>query len=154
MPGETPRCRGGQSTNIHAVVDPAISRQQNSVERFFYRLKPIRCVAVRLDKLARNFLATVLFAYESTTQRQTLGAGERPIEFSGDRPKTVDVEGVGRRRRKTLPTGREAFPDRNVRCPSLQEAKEFAVAGRQRPARDRDDGGHAWAIPRQPLDAP
>jgi len=56
--------RGGQGTNIHAVVDPAISRQRNSVERFFCRFKPIRCVAIRLDKLARNFLATVLLAYE------------------------------------------------------------------------------------------
>jgi len=54
-----------KAPNIHGVVDPAVFRQLNSVERFFYRLKPIRCVAVRLDKLARNFLATVLL--ESTT---------------------------------------------------------------------------------------
>jgi hypothetical protein len=53
-----------------------------------------------------------------------------------------------------LPTGREAFPDRNVPCPSLQEAKAFAASGRQRSARDRDDGGHAWAIARRPVDAP
>jgi hypothetical protein len=53
-----------------------------------------------------------------------------------------------------LPTGREAFSDCNVRSPSSQEAKEFAVAGQQRSARDRDDGGHAWAIARRLIDAP
>jgi hypothetical protein len=85
---------------------------------------------------------------------KTLGAGERPTEFSGDRPKGIAVECVGRRVPKTLPTGREAFSDRKLRCTSRQEAKEFAAVGRQPSARDRDDGGHTWAIARRLIDAP
>jgi hypothetical protein len=45
-----------------------------------------------------------------------------------------------------LPTGREAFPERNVHCTSLQEAKELAAAGRQRSARDCNDGGHTAPV--------
>jgi hypothetical protein len=37
-------------------VNPALLRRTN-----------IHAIAVRLDKLARNFLATVLLAYESAT---------------------------------------------------------------------------------------
>ncbi len=37
-----------------------------------------------------------------TLEAKTLGAGERPIEFSGDRPKTIAMESVGRRRRKRM----------------------------------------------------
>src|SRR5882757_10989420 len=47
-----------------------------------------------------------------------------PIEFTAARSKTLAVEGIGRWRRETLPTGREAFPDREARCPSLHETKE------------------------------
>jgi hypothetical protein len=78
-------------------------------------------------------------------EAKTFGAGERSIEFSAARPKTLAAEGVGRRRRKMLPAGREAFPDRNVRCTSLQEAKEFTVAGRERSARDPRRPGQSRA---------
>ena len=60
---------------MRRVVDLAIYRQRNLVERFFNKLKHFRRIATRFDKLARNFLATVLLAstrlwtraYESTT---------------------------------------------------------------------------------------
>ena len=60
---------------IHRSVDQAIYRQRNLVERFFNKLKHFRRIATRFDKLARNYLATVLLAstrlwlrvYESTT---------------------------------------------------------------------------------------
>ena len=60
---------------VKRSVDPAIYRQRNLIERFFNKLKHFRRVATRFDKLARNFLATVLLAstrlwlraYESTT---------------------------------------------------------------------------------------
>lgn len=50
-------------------------RYRNLVERFFNKLKHFRRIATRFDKLARNYLATVLLAstrlwtraYESTT---------------------------------------------------------------------------------------
>ena len=56
-------------------VDRDIYRKRNLVERFFNKLKHFRRIATRFDKLARNFLATVLLAstrlwiraYESTT---------------------------------------------------------------------------------------
>jgi transposase len=55
-------------------VDPALYRERNLVERCFCKLKHFRRVATRYDKLARNFLATVLLAaarlwtrFESTT---------------------------------------------------------------------------------------
>lgn len=91
---------------------------------------------------------------KKTLEAKTLGAGGRPIEFSGDRPKTIAMEGVGRRRRKTLPIVREAFPGCNLRCASRQEAKELTVAGRQQSAFEHNDGGHAWAIPRRLVDVP
>lgn len=49
-------------------------------------------------------------ATTKTLEGKTLGAGEGPATFSAARPKTLVVESVGRRRRKTLPTGRETFP--------------------------------------------
>jgi transposase len=60
---------------IQRSVNRRIYRQRNLVERFFCRLKHFRRVATRFDKLARNFLASVLLAstriwiraYESTT---------------------------------------------------------------------------------------
>ena len=56
-------------------VDPALYRQRNIVERYFCKLKHFRRIATRFDKLARNFLASILLAssrlwlraYESTT---------------------------------------------------------------------------------------
>ena len=64
-----------RNVTIQRSVDPALYRQRNLIERFFNKLKHFRRVATRFDKLARNFLATVLLAstrlwlraYESTT---------------------------------------------------------------------------------------
>ncbi len=60
---------------VHRSVNRRIYRQRNLVERFFCKLKHFRRVATRFDKLARNFLASVVLAstrlwtrtYESTT---------------------------------------------------------------------------------------
>jgi transposase len=76
------RQRGGEAhiptqrdRKVQRSIDPALYRQRNLIERFFCKLKHFRRVATRFDKLARNFLATVLLvstrlwlrAYESTT---------------------------------------------------------------------------------------
>jgi transposase len=78
---EMVRQHGGQAyiptqrdRKVQRSVDPEIYRQRNLIERFFCKLKHFRRVATRFDKLARNFLATVLIAstrlwlrtYEST----------------------------------------------------------------------------------------
>jgi transposase len=42
--------------------DPKAYRDRNVVERMFCRLKDFRRLATRYDKLARNFLATVILA--------------------------------------------------------------------------------------------
>lgn len=63
------------NVRVRRVVDRAIYRQRNLVERLFNKLKHFRRIATRFDKLARNFLAAVLLAsirlwlraYESTT---------------------------------------------------------------------------------------
>ena len=47
---------------VQRIVDRAIYRQRNLVERFFSKLKHFSRVATRFDKLARNFLAAVLLA--------------------------------------------------------------------------------------------
>lgn len=64
-------------SNVRQVrtVDPELYRQRNLIERFFNKLKHIRRIATRYDKLARNFLAAIALAsvrlriraYESTT---------------------------------------------------------------------------------------
>ena len=64
-------------SNVRQVrtVDPELYRQRNLVERFFNKLKHIRRIATRYDKLARNFMASVALVsirlrirhYESTT---------------------------------------------------------------------------------------
>lgn len=79
---ELVRSRGGQAhiptqrdRKVQRSVDPAIYRQRNVVERYFCKLKHFRRIATRFDKLARNFLASVLLtsarlwlrAYESRT---------------------------------------------------------------------------------------
>ena len=63
------------NVRVPRVVDLAIYRCRNLVERFFNKLKHFRRIATRYDKLARNFLAALLIAstrlwlraYESTT---------------------------------------------------------------------------------------
>ena len=60
---------------VQRHVDAAFYRQRNLIERFFCKLKHFRRIATRYDKLARNFMASVLIAsirlwtriYESTT---------------------------------------------------------------------------------------
>lgn len=46
-------------------VGPGLYRQRKMIERFFCKLKHLRHVATRFDKLARNFLAAVLLASTS-----------------------------------------------------------------------------------------
>jgi transposase len=63
------------NVRVRRIVDLAVYRQRNLVERFFNKLKHFRRIATRYDKLARNFLAALLLAssrlwmraYESTT---------------------------------------------------------------------------------------
>ncbi len=63
------------NVRVPRVVDLAIYRCRNLVERFINKIKHFRRVATRYDKLARNFLAAVFLAsirlrtraYESTT---------------------------------------------------------------------------------------
>jgi transposase len=60
---------------VQRSIDPHLYRRRNVVERYLCKIKHFRRVATRFDKLARNFLATVLLAssrlwlraYESTT---------------------------------------------------------------------------------------
>ena len=73
--------RGGQAQiptcsdrKVQRVVDAALYRKRNLVERFFNKLKHFRRIATRYDKTARNFLAAVALAatrlwlrFESTT---------------------------------------------------------------------------------------
>ena len=42
--------------------DPIAYRQRNLIERMFGRLKDFRRIATRYDKLARNFLASIILA--------------------------------------------------------------------------------------------
>jgi putative transposase len=42
--------------------DPLAYRQRNLIERMFGRLKDVRRIATRYDKLARNFLASITLA--------------------------------------------------------------------------------------------
>jgi transposase len=73
--GATAHIPSQSNVRVRRVVDLAVYRQRNLVERFFCKLKHFRRVATRYDKLARNFLAAVLLAstrlwmraYESTT---------------------------------------------------------------------------------------
>ena len=72
--GAEPAIPSTSQRTVRRSVDMAIYRQRNLVERFFCSLKHFRRIATRFDKLARNFLATVLLgstrlwlqAYEST----------------------------------------------------------------------------------------
>jgi transposase len=73
--GATAHIPSQSNVRVRRVVDLAVYRQRNLVERFFCKLKHFRRVATRYDKLARNFLAAVTLAstrlwmrdYESTT---------------------------------------------------------------------------------------
>ena len=63
------KSRGGEAhiptqcdRKVQRSVDQALYRQRNLIERFFNKLKHFRRVATRFDKLARNFLATVMLA--------------------------------------------------------------------------------------------
>jgi transposase len=42
--------------------DTVVYRQRNPIERMFGRLKDVRRIATRYDKLARNFLAGIILA--------------------------------------------------------------------------------------------
>ena len=60
--GAEPSIPSTAQRTIRRSVNPDIYRQRNLVERFFCSIKQFRRVATRFDKLARNFLATVLLA--------------------------------------------------------------------------------------------
>ena len=47
---------------VEAVLQRALYRERNPIERFFSKLKHFRRVATRYDKLADNFLAMVQLA--------------------------------------------------------------------------------------------
>jgi len=73
--GTTAHIPSQSNVRIVRTVDLQRYRQRNLIERFFNKLKHLRRVATRYDKLARNFLAAVVLAsiriclrhYESTT---------------------------------------------------------------------------------------
>ena len=60
--GAEPSIPSTSQRSVRRSVDMAIYRQRNLVERFFCKLKQLRRIATRFDKLARNFLAAVLIA--------------------------------------------------------------------------------------------
>ena len=73
--GATAHIPSQSNVRVRRIVDLAVYRQRNLVERFFNKLKHFRRIATRYDKLARNFLAALFIAstrlwlrnYESTT---------------------------------------------------------------------------------------
>ena len=73
--GATAHIPSQSNVRVRRIVDLAVYRQRNLVERFFNKLKHFRRIATRYDKLARNFLAALFVAstrlwlrnYESTT---------------------------------------------------------------------------------------
>jgi len=73
--GTTAHIPSQSNVKLMRTVDPHLYRQRNLIERFFNKLKHIRRIATRYDKLARNFLAAIALAsirlrvrhYESTT---------------------------------------------------------------------------------------
>jgi transposase len=73
--GATAHIPSQSNVRVRRIVDLAVYRQRNLVERFFNKLKHFRRIATRYDKLARNFLAALFLAstrlwlrnYESTT---------------------------------------------------------------------------------------
>ena len=73
--GTTAHIPSQSNVKVIRTVDLALYRQRNLIERFFNKLKHLRRIATRYDKLARNFLAAIALAsvrlrirhYESTT---------------------------------------------------------------------------------------
>ena len=73
--GTTAHIPSQSNVRVIRTVDLELYRQRNLVERFFNKLKHLRRIATRYDKLARNFLAAIALAsvrlrirhYESTT---------------------------------------------------------------------------------------
>jgi transposase len=73
--GTTAHIPSQSNVRVVRTIDLQRYRQRNLIERFFNKLKHLRRVATRYDKLARNFLAAVALAsiriairhYESTT---------------------------------------------------------------------------------------
>jgi len=74
---------------VRGSVDLAIYRQRNLIERLFCKLKQFHRVASRFDKLARNFVATVLIVstrlwlrgYESTPS-PAIASTKGPIKWN------------------------------------------------------------------------
>jgi len=60
--GATAHIPSQSNVRVRRIVDLAVYRQRNLVERFFNKLKHFRRIATRYDKLARNFLAGIQLA--------------------------------------------------------------------------------------------
>jgi transposase len=60
--GATAHIPSQSNVRVRRIVDLAVYRQRNLVERFFNKLKHFRRIATRYDKLARNFLAALFVA--------------------------------------------------------------------------------------------
>ena len=73
--GTTAHIPSQSNVKLVRTVDLELYRQRNLIERFFNKIKHLRRIATRYDKLARNFLAALALAsiririkhYESTT---------------------------------------------------------------------------------------
>jgi transposase len=72
--GTTAHIPSQSNVKVVRTVDRELYRQRNLIERFFNKLKHLRRIATRYDKLARNFMAAIALAairlrirhYEST----------------------------------------------------------------------------------------
>ena len=60
--GTTAHIPSQSNVRVVRTVDLQRYRQRNLVERFFNKLKHVRRLATRYDKLARNFLAAIALA--------------------------------------------------------------------------------------------
>jgi hypothetical protein len=75
--------RRQRDRKVQRTVDPVLYKKRNVIERHFCKVKHSRHVAIRFDKLARNFKAAVMLAsvhirlgnYYSTAQAVQLNAG-------------------------------------------------------------------------------
>lgn len=105
--------------------DRRLYRRRNIVERFFCRLKDMRRLATRFDKLARNFLATIyLFAarFWVSYRVHTLGARGR------DRFRQRRRLALAHQFDMTEPRPAERLTVRHVARQRLRQRREYARA--------------------------
>ena len=60
--GATAHIPSQSNVRVRRIVDLAVYRQRNLVERFFNKLKHFRRIATRYDKLARNYASALALA--------------------------------------------------------------------------------------------